>query len=182
MRELSLHILDIARNSVEAGAGRVELTVREDPVGDRLEVTVVDDGCGMDEETVARVTDPFYTTRTTRPVGLGIPLMMATCERAGGKMELTSTPGKGTRVRCEMQLSNLDRPPLGDMAAVVQAMACKSGHTELLYRHMVGAEEFRVDTLEVKRELEQDCLCAPPILTWLGRHVREGLRELGSRA
>ncbi len=182
VRELSLHILDIARNSVEAGARNLALTVVEDPERDRLEIALQDDGRGMDAETLARVTDPFYTTRTTRHVGLGLPLLKATCEQAGGVMELTSTPGTGTLVRCVMKLSNVDRPPLGDLATVIQSLACESEHTELVYRHVVGDGEFRLDTMEVKRELEADCLCAPPILQWLGRHVREGLHERRSRA
>ena len=119
MLELALHVLDILQNAVEAGATHVDLAVLEDEPSDRLTITVIDDGRGMDEETTRRVLDPFYTTRTTRHVGLGLPLYSAAAEGAGGGLTILSHPGEGTTIEASFQLSHPDRQPLGDMAGDV---------------------------------------------------------------
>jgi nitrogen-specific signal transduction histidine kinase len=121
MLELALHILDILQNAVEAGATGVELTIVEDEPADRLTITVADNGRGMDEQTVQRVQNPFYTTRTTRHVGLGIPLYAAAAETAAGGLTIRSQAGVGTTVEATFQLSHPDRQPLGDMAGTLLA-------------------------------------------------------------
>lgn len=181
MRELSLHILDLARNSLEAGATEVALTVVEDPDSDSVQITVADNGRGMDAETLARVCDPFFTTRETRAVGLGLALFRATCERCGGGMEVTSEPGVGTVVRGWLQQSHLDRPPLGDMGAVLQSLAVESGQVRLRYEHRSGTATFVVDSCDLQEELGGVALNSAPALVWLRAHVRESLREIGSQ-
>ena len=115
MQELSLNILDIAENSVKAGASLITVAVCYRPAADRLTVTITDDGCGMDAETVRKVTDPFYTTRTTRRVGMGLPLWKMAAEMTGGAMTVESAPGVGTTVTAVFGLSHIDRLPLGDL-------------------------------------------------------------------
>lgn len=115
MQELSLNILDIAENSVKAGASLITVAVCYRPAADRLTVTITDDGCGMDAETVRRVCDPFYTTRTTRRVGMGLPLWKMAAEMTGGAMTVESVPGAGTTVTAVFGLSHIDRLPLGDL-------------------------------------------------------------------
>ena len=109
MRELSLHLLDIVQNALEAGASRVQITVNEDARHNRLTITVEDNGRGMDAEMLARVADPFFTTRKTRHVGLGIPLFKAAAQRCAGDLIITSEPGQGTKVVAEMQRDHIDR-------------------------------------------------------------------------
>ena len=116
MRELALHLLDIAQNSVSAHARNITISVEEDSRADRLRCSVIDDGVGMDAETVQLVTDPFVTSRVTRNVGLGIPLLKAAAEACEGGMWIHSTPGIGTRIDVEFQHSHIDRMPLGDLA------------------------------------------------------------------
>ena len=182
MRELALHILDLARNSIEAGATRLHLTVTEDPETDRLEITVADNGKGMEEATRAQVTSAFFTTRDSRRWGLGLPLFEAACERCGGAVEISSQPGEGTVVRGELRLGHLDRAPLGDMGAVIQALALESGQMALRYEHRVGEQSFVLDTGELQRELGEAPLSDPQVLVWLAEHVRKGLQEIGIQA
>jgi len=119
--ELSLHILDVLENAIEASATRVELSIEEDLEGDRLAIEVVDNGKGMDEGTLARVLDPFFTTRRTRHVGLGLPLFAAAAERCNGALHVESQVGQGTRVVATFQHSHIDRAPLGDVKGTLLA-------------------------------------------------------------
>ena len=152
MRELADHILDLTRNAVEAGASEVLLTVAEDLSSDRLEISIADNGRGRDAATVAQVTDAFFTTRHTRRQGLGLPRFAATCQRCGGDLKIDSAPGHGTTVRGWMQASHLDRPPLGDLGAVVQALALETGLGHWRYEQRVGERRFVVDSAEMRRE------------------------------
>src|SRR5215217_5006299 len=117
MREIALHLLDIAENSATAESKNISIHVHEDLLHDRLTACIIDDGHGMDAETVQQVQDPFCTTRTTRSVGLGIPLLKLAAEMADGHFSLLSEPGKGTCVKAVFRHSHIDRMPLGDLSA-----------------------------------------------------------------
>jgi len=182
MRELSLHILDIARNSIEAGATALHLSIVEQRDRDTLELTVRDNGRGMDDETTRRAADPFYTTRESRKVGLGLSLLEATCERCGGSLEIRSRPGEGTEVRGTMQLAHLDRPPLGDMGKVIQALACEAQRTSVRYRHQADGKRFEIDTVELQKELGEVPVTDPRVLCWLAEYVKNGVLATGSTA
>ena len=153
MRELSLNILDIAQNSLSAGAGLVTLTVDEDSGADSLTLRVEDDGRGMDADTLQRVRDPFYTTRTTRKVGMGIPLFRMAAEMTGGSLDIVSEPGKGTAVTASFSLSHIDRMPLGDMAGTVTALIRLNPGVDFVYRHTVDGRSFEMDMRELRAQL-----------------------------
>jgi anti-sigma regulatory factor (Ser/Thr protein kinase) len=183
MLELALHVLDILQNAVEAGATQVELTIVEDEAADRLTVTVTDNGRGMDEETLRRVLNPFYTSRTTRHVGLGLPLFAAAAETAGGELTIRSQPGLGTAVEATFQLSHPDRQPLGDMAATLLAFLLARGAPELRYAHRVvggsgSKREFSFDTGAIRAELDGMPLSEPVVAQWLAEYLAEGEQEL----
>jgi anti-sigma regulatory factor (Ser/Thr protein kinase) len=182
VRELSLHILDLARNGLEAGASLVTIEIEESPDHDRLQIIIADNGHGMDEPTLARAGDPFYTTRTTRRVGMGISLFDATCVRCEGEVHLQSAPGAGTRVEAFLALSHLDRPPLGDMGGVIAALACESRGVQLHYTHTTATGRFELDTGQVRAEFGKGAFSNPTVLLWLGEYVREGIRAAGSQA
>lgn len=181
MRELSLHILDALENSREAGATFVELRLVEDLVADRLTITIRDNGCGMDEETVARVTDPFYTTRQTRHVGLGIPLFQAAAERCNGGLVVRSQVAKGTTLEAIFQHSHIDRAPLGDMSSTLFSFVL-GGSCDLDYLHRVNgadfapqtARDFAFSTMEIKAELGDIPLSHPAIREWLRNFIADG--------
>ena len=181
MRELSLHILDILQNSVEAGASRVELILDEDLENDRFSITVRDNGRGMDASQIARATDPFFTTRTTRHVGLGLPLLAAAAEHSGGGLHITSTPGEGTTVEAVFRHSHIDRVPLGNIQGSLLAfmMSNTAGQScDLSYRHRVNDREFAFDTADIRRELEGVPLSHPMVRNWLKEFISEGEKDV----
>lgn len=178
MQEISLNILDMAQNSVAAGATRVEIDVEEDPAADTLLVRIRDNGRGMDKQTLARVTDPFYTTRTTRKVGLGVPLFKMAAEMAGGSFTITSEPGKGTEATATFGLSNIDRMPLGDMASTVLALIAGSPGIDFVYRRRRADRGFTLDTGEVKKIMGNLRADAPEVLLFLREFLTENEGEL----
>ncbi len=178
MRELTLHLLDIAENSVAAQSRNITLTVVEDLAGDRLHMAVEDDGKGMDAEMVAQVVDPFFTSRTTRKVGLGIPLLKAAAEACDGYLTITSAVGRGTSVDVEFKHSHIDRMPLGDVAGTVLSLviAFPAIHWKLVYR--VNDQEFEFDDLPVKEALDGVPLTEPPILAYIRQLLQDGISEI----
>jgi anti-sigma regulatory factor (Ser/Thr protein kinase) len=182
--ELSLHILDVLENAVEAGATRVELRIGEDLEADRLTIEVIDNGKGMDEETLARVLDPFFTTRRTRHVGLGLPLFAAAAERCNGALHVESQVGQGTRVVATFQHSHIDRAPLGDVKGTLLAFLMTGRPVDLYYVHRVTRPEagqsgtFEFDTAELRAELGNVSLTHPAVRRWLSEFIAEGEGEL----
>jgi len=177
MRELSLHILDVLENSLEAGATCVELTIEENITADRLAITVRDDGRGMSEEQVERIFDPFFTTRSTRHVGLGVPLFKAAAERCGGDLTVISQPGEGTTLQATFQHSHIDRAPLGDMEGTLLAFIL-SGVCDVHYVHRVDGHEFEFHTADMRAELGEIPLTHPAVRNWLQEFIAEGEAEL----
>jgi hypothetical protein len=184
MRELSLHILDVLENALAAGATMVEVSIDEDLAADRLTIVVRDNGRGMDPELVRRVLDPFFTTRTTRHVGLGLPLFAAAAQTCDGDLSVDSAPGGGTMVSATFRHSHLDRAPLGDMPGTLLAFLLhgEGGAPRLCYCHRVNSETFELDTEAVQAELGGIPLSYPPVRAWLRDYVSQGEAELPLRA
>lgn len=178
MKELSLHILDIAKNSVKANAGLIEIDIDENEAENLLTIDIIDNGCGMSEEFLKRVKDPFSTTRTTRKVGMGISLFEAAAEQCGGKLDITSQLGKGTKVSTTFLYDHIDRAPLGDMAGTMQTLISGSPDIDFLYRHRKNAKEFVLDTRELKKILGDVPLNNPDVLIWIDGYIKEGLEEI----
>jgi K+-sensing histidine kinase KdpD len=154
MKDLSLHILDIAQNSVSAGASLIEIKIFENPVEDKYEVTIKDNGKGMNSDTLQKATDPFFTSRTTRNVGLGLPLLKQNAERTGGSFELNSKPDEGTVVEALFGFKHIDRLPLGDIGGVIAILASANPQLDFTYTHQTAEESFSFDTRDVKAELD----------------------------
>lgn len=178
MKELSLHILDIVQNSVAAGAKFITLDLIEDVNTDLLEFSIKDDGCGMTEETLKKVTDPFTTGRATRRVGLGIPLLKAAAELTGGELELTSEPGVGTTVTARFVYDSIDRQPLGNMAETILGIIISYENIDFVYYHRVNEKEFTIDTREIKGILGEVSLNEPEVVLWLSGFLNENETEL----
>jgi hypothetical protein len=178
MRELALHILDIAENSVSAQARRVEIGVEEDLRRDRLRLWVKDDGRGMDEEMVARVTDPFVTSRTTRKVGLGIPLLKAAAESCGGHLRILSAVGHGTCLEAEFQRSHIDRMPLGDLAGTMYTLVV--GWPDV--RWGLRESRFEFDSGPIKQELGDAPLTEPAVLAFIRESLQQGVAGVQQQA
>lgn len=178
MKELSLHILDIAENSVKAKASLIEITVSEDEKNDLLTIEIKDNGCGMSEEFLKNVKDPFSTTRTTRRVGMGLSLFEAAAEQCGGSLDISSKEGVGTTVLVTFKLNHIDRAPLGDMAGTMETLIGGSPDIDFIYRHKRGEKEFLLDTVNIREMLSGVPLDTPEVLIWIGDYINEGINEL----
>jgi len=153
MQDLSLHVLDIAENSIAAGAKHVDIRVRESRGEDLLSIEIIDDGHGMNEDTIQKATDPFFTTRTTRRVGLGLSLFEQAAKRAGGEFKIASSPGEGTKVTGMFKHSHVDRQHLGDMGQTLLALIVGNPQIEVTYSHRADGSEIAFSTNEVKAQL-----------------------------
>ena len=147
MEELALHILDVAENSIAASASLVEVRVVEDAAADVMRIEIADDGKGMAPEMLAQATDPFFTTKRGRRTGLGVPLFAQAARAAGGGFEIESSPGEGTRMVAEFQLSHPDRQPLGDLWETMAVLVCAHPQVRFVCEHARDGETVaRVDT------------------------------------
>ena len=146
MRELALHILDIVQNSVRAQASMVLVEINENPELNELTITIVDDGTGMTPEQVEHVKDPFFTSRTTRKVGFGIPFFRDTAQQSGGDLEIESELGTGTEVTARMKLDHINLLPLGNMAETMEIIILSNPEINFIYRHIIGVRIFELNT------------------------------------
>jgi len=178
LRELSLHLLDIAENSISAGASRIVISVREDLVADELWLEVVDNGKGMSPEMVANVLDPFVTTRTTRRVGLGIPLLKQAAEACVGFLTVESELGKGTKLTAKFQHSHIDRMPLGDLASTLLTRVISAPQIHWECQYQVDSQTFLFDNGRIMQELEGIPLTDPAILSFLRQLIEEGIQNI----
>lgn len=185
MREIALHLLDITENSVAANAQLITVWVDEDLYTDRLTIQITDDGKGMDAETAHRVLDPFVTSRSTRKVGLGLPLLKAAAESCNGGLWIASVPGKGTQVKVAFQHSHIDRIPLGDVGGTILTLVV--AHPELHWRLEYTATDakghvlspFIFDDAPVKEALGNDVpLSQPDVLAYLRSTLEEGIGNI----
>lgn len=175
MRELSMHILDLAQNSIAAGATRIDIEVSANTVEDVLTITIRDNGCGMPAEFVNKVRDPFVTTRTTRRVGLGIPMFEAAARACDGDLTIESEQGNGTTISARFRLSHIDRAPLGDMASTLVTLVAANPDIRIRYVQSVDGAKFILDTDEIKAKLDGVPINENAVLKWLADYVRDQL-------
>ncbi len=181
MQELSLNILDIAQNSVVAGAKLIEIGVVVDPEGKIMTITVKDDGKGMDAETVARVENPFFTSRTTRKVGLGIPLFKMAAEQTGGSFHIWSQPGVGTEITAVFDTGSIDFMPLGEVWDTVGILIQMNEDIDFVYTAKKGSEEFVCDTRELKQIMDSVPLSEVSVVQWIKEFIEENQFEIFKR-
>ena len=177
MPEISLNVFDVAENSIRAEASLVQILVTVDLEGNRLEIQIKDDGKGMTEEQMAKVTDPFFTTRTTRKVGLGIPFFKLAAEATGGSFQIESRVGEGTDVTTVFQLDHIDRMPLGDINSTIHTLIVYNPQTDFLYRYTYGQESFDLDTRQMKEILGGVPLDAPEVSAYIKEYLDENKLE-----
>lgn len=177
MPEISLNVLDVAENSIRAEASLVEILVTIDLEENMLKVQIIDDGKGMTKEQMAKVTDPFFTTRTTRKVGLGIPFFKLAAEATGGSFQIESEVGKGTKVTTIFKLDHIDRMPLGDINSTIHTLVVYNPQTDFLYRYTYGQESFELDTRQIKEILGGVPLDAPEVSAYIKEYLDENKSE-----
>ncbi len=178
MIELALHVLDIAENSSRAGATLIEITFVEDLEKDILSFEIKDNGRGMDEETMEKAMDPFYTTKKVRRVGLGLPMLKQATQTAGGFFSIESRVGVGTRVYAQFQHSHIDRQPIGDLPGTMVALILGNPDIDMLYTHRKNGRTYILDTAEIREGLGGIPLNHMEVLNLIRNNIAEGIQEL----
>ena len=182
MTEISLNILDVAENSIRAKADLIEIVIEVDNLADRLIVLITDNGCGMSPEQVEQVTDPFFTTRTTRKVGLGIPFFKMAALSANGDFEIVSKEGEGTRVRAEFRLKHIDRMPLGDISGTIYTLIHFNPDIDFCYVYRYDSREFVLDTRQMREILGDIALDTPEVSEYIREYLEENKRDVDGGA
>ncbi|MQY61381.1 ATP-binding protein [bacterium] len=173
MEDLSLHILDIAENSVAARADKIEIRILEDKKKDLLSVEIIDNGIGMDKETQKKSIDPFYTTKTVRRFGFGLSLLREAAKAANGHFSIQSKKGKGTRIKADFQYSHIDRKPLGDIGQTIITIVIGNPEIDLIYMHKKNNQKYSLDTRKIKAQLKEAPINFPAGI----RMIREDLKK-----
>lgn len=185
MKELSLNILDVTKNSVTAGADRIDITLELSDDG-WLRFSLKDNGCGMSEEVMRRVTDPFYTTRTTRKVGMGLPLLKLAAEQTGGEMSITSSTEagrSGTEITATFDTKSIDCMPVGDIVSTICILISGSPDVRFVFKDITPDGSVELDTLELTQVLGEDIsLAEPEIVSWIKGYLCEQYEERQSRS
>ncbi len=177
MRDISLHLLDIAENSIRAKSTLVRIDLSLDKATDDLTIVIDDNGTGMSKEILESVKSPFTTSRTTRKVGLGIPLFTASCEATGGHLDIESEPGKGTKLTAHLKFSHIDRPPLGDIAETIATLTIMNPSIDFAFSAN-STEAFEYDTRQIKETLGDVPVTHPSVMTFIREYLQEGLKQV----
>lgn len=178
MQDLSLHILDIAENSIAAQAKMIQILIGESAPDDRLTLEIIDDGKGMDEQTLKKALDPFFTTKKTRRFGFGLSLLSEAARMANGKFSVDSAPGKGTRIKAIFQASHIDKKPLGDIPQTLITLIMGYPEVDIMYIHRINDSEYSLDTREIKAQLNGLPINSPEVLKLVKKHLKEGISSL----
>ena len=178
MRELADNIMDIAQNSISAGASLTQIDVTVSHADNLISIRFTDNGCGMSEEMVKAVTEPFTTTRTTRKVGLGLPLLQQTALMTGGDLKITSTLGVGTEVLATFGLDHIDRPPMGDVAGAWFSLVVMNPDTDFLFTYDYDGKAFTFDTRPVRETVAPLPLNQMEISAWIKECIYQEIKEL----
>ena len=177
MPEISMNVLDVAENSGRAGASLIQISVNISEPDDLLEIVIEDDGCGMTPDQVQHVIDPFFTTRTTRKVGLGVPFYKMAAENTGGQFFIESQPGIGTKVYASFGLPHIDRMPLGDINGTIHTLVVFNTGIDFLYTYTYNGQSFSLDTREFRQILEGVPLDSPDVSAYIRDYLEENKRE-----
>jgi anti-sigma regulatory factor (Ser/Thr protein kinase) len=179
LKDLSLHILDIVENAISAKAKRIDILVKEEPKEDRFVIEIKDDGIGMDEEVSQKATDPFFTTRSSRKVGLGLSLLAQAAQEAGGELRIESELGKGTKVTATFQYHHIDRKPLGSMIETMTTLLLGNSELTFSYIHQKEGNSYALESQKLKERFKNRSFTDPEVIQWVRKHLKEGLGQIG---
>ena len=178
MNELSLHILDVCQNSIKANSTLIKIIISEDLGANLFTIIIEDDGCGMNQKTLSQVADPFYTTRTTRKVGLGISLFKMAAEQTGGKLNISSEINEGTIVKAVFEHDHIDRAPLGSIEETLAILILNEAEIDIYYEHVYENTRYIFSTREVRKVLDGIPFTDYNVIMWVKNNIKEGIREL----
>lgn len=175
MIELALHILDISQNSLRAGASLVEISLVEDLINDRLDISIKDNGCGMNASEIEKALDPFYTTKKVRRIGLGLPMLKQAAIQTDGSFTIESEPGRGTTICAAFRHSHIDRQPIGDVAGAIVALILERPDVDILFTYRKDAYEYVLDTREIRETLDTVPLNNMDVIEYIRDSINDGM-------
>jgi len=175
LREIALHVMDIAENGITAGANLIHILVDEDRSNNLLKIVIKDNGKGIPPDMLDKITDPFVTTRTSRRVGLGLSLLEAAASRCEGEFHIISLQGKGTEITATFRYDHIDRAPVGDMAGSVAILIGGNPEIDFIYTHIIDGKDFILDTGELRQNLSMSDMS---VIFHLAQNIRNALCEL----
>lgn len=173
-----MHILDVAENSIAAQAKKIEIKIEENRKKDLMTLEILDNGKGMDQKTIERALDPFFTTKKTRRFGLGLSLLSEAAKMANGRFSVESIPGKGTEIMATFQLSHIDTKPLGDIAQTLVTLIISHPEIDIHYRHRVDHSVYSLDTKEIKAHLNGIPINLPEVINFIKKNIKEGIAKI----
>lgn len=177
MKDLSMHIMDIVQNSISASAGQIEIRISYRKEEDTYSLDIIDNGKGMDNEMLSKVTDPFFTTRKTRKVGMGIPLLKMNAERTGGRFTIESAPGNGTSVKAEFKPAHPDMLPEGDLEGTIVLLCHSNPEIHFIFSYQYEGNSYCFDTDEIKEALGEVSISEPMVYPILKELLKSNLEE-----
>ncbi|MCK5286586.1 MAG: ATP-binding protein [Thermodesulfovibrionia bacterium] len=180
MEDLSLHILDIAENSITAGASKIQITISEEIEKNLLRIEIIDNGRGMDETEIKKALDPFFTTKTTRRVGLGISLFAQSARESMGNISVESKKGEGTTITADFQYDHIDRKPLGDIEKTLIVLIAGNPEIDVEFEHRRDNHEYRIDTTEIKKTLKGIPINHPIVIKYIKDSIKQWLNDTKS--
>jgi len=178
VKDISFHILDIVRNSIQAGAGRVEIHLSENTKEGITTLSIMDNGSGINEDEIIMVTDPFFTSSVKKKVGLGIPLLKQNVEQTGGSFIINSKKDKGTEVICRFISSHIDMIPEGDIALTIRALIASDPELDFIYKQTVNEEGFEINTVLIRNELDGEKLNRIEVLDYIENFIRQNINRI----
>ena len=178
VEDICFHLIDLVQNSVAAGAKNIHLNIKESKNQDTLTLEVADDGRGMDKQTLERVQDPFFTTKSFKKVGLGIPLLKATAQICRGDFTIHSAVGRGSEVKASMQSSHLDCPPLGNLEETLLSLLVSLDQVNLQFFYRSDRGEFSVSSSAIRQQVGELHFSHPDVYHFLKEYIHEGLGQI----
>lgn len=180
MKDISLHILDIVHNATRAQATKITINLDEDTDENRYVLRIEDNGKGIDPKMLPEIFDPWTTSRKTRKVGMGLPLLKHNAMQAGGDLIVTSVPGTGTKIEAEFEHQHIDRPPAGDLAGIVIQLLSSFPDIHFTYIHKARGGMFKIDSEEIRETLDGVSLNEPEIRNYIREMISENLQAIGA--
>lgn len=178
MNELSLHILDICQNSIKANSTLIEIIINENIQDNQYQILIHDNGCGMNQKTLSEVADPFFTTRTTRKVGLGVSLFKMAAEMTEGSFNITSTINEGTSINAIFKANHIDRAPLGSIEETISILVLNEAEIDIYYEHNFNNNKYVFDTREIRKVLDGIPFTDYNVILWIKNNIKEGILDI----
>ena len=178
MNELSLHILDVCQNSIKADATLIKIIIEEDINNNSYRIFIGDNGIGMNEKTLNEVSDPFFTTRSTRKVGLGVPMFKMAAEMCNGNFNIDSVVNKGTVISAIFEHSHIDRAPLGDISETIMILILNEKDIDIYYEHIINKNKYLFDTREIRKVLDGIPFTDYNVIMWIKDNIKTGINNL----